>query len=152
MKLLFCQNDSPIRGSFWQKDSLITHIFFELQPIMIFSPVANFWASPSSCCETWPAPILSQRFGKLKKKILRIQTEKRLLLDDTTIKFPEKIRREVGCSTSNICSASYSSKQVRGLFGGCLCNLLEPAFFALLRLLGHNESGGCINVASIMHF
>ena len=28
--------------SFWQKDSLITHIIFELQPIMIFSLVANF--------------------------------------------------------------------------------------------------------------
>ena len=28
--LLFCQNDSPIRRSFWQKDSLITHILFEL--------------------------------------------------------------------------------------------------------------------------
>ena len=41
-------NDSPMRGSFWQKDSLITHILFdthilfELQPIIIFSPVANF--------------------------------------------------------------------------------------------------------------
>ena len=26
----FCQNDPPIRESFWQKDSLITHIHFEL--------------------------------------------------------------------------------------------------------------------------
>ena len=41
-RLLFCQNDSPMRESFWQKDSLITHILFELQPIIIFSPVANF--------------------------------------------------------------------------------------------------------------
>ena len=31
-----------MRGSFWHKDSLITHILFELQPIMIFSLVANF--------------------------------------------------------------------------------------------------------------
>ena len=31
-----------MRGSFWQKHSLITHIRFELQPIIIFSPVANF--------------------------------------------------------------------------------------------------------------
>ena len=30
-----------------------------------------------SCCETWPAHILSQRFGKLKEKILRIQAEKK---------------------------------------------------------------------------
>ena len=29
-KLVFCQNDSRIGGSFWQKDSLITHILFEL--------------------------------------------------------------------------------------------------------------------------
>ena len=41
-RLLFCQNGSPMRGSFWQKNSFITHILFELQPIIIFSPVANF--------------------------------------------------------------------------------------------------------------
>ena len=28
--------------SFWQKDSLITHILFELWLIMLFRPVANF--------------------------------------------------------------------------------------------------------------
>jgi hypothetical protein len=28
--------------SFWQKTSLVTDILFELQPIIIFSPVANF--------------------------------------------------------------------------------------------------------------
>ena len=27
MKLFFCQNDCPIRGEFWQKNSFITHIF-----------------------------------------------------------------------------------------------------------------------------
>ena len=42
-RLLFCQNDSLQGGSFWQKDSLITHILFELgMPNMIFSPV-NFF-------------------------------------------------------------------------------------------------------------
>ena len=41
-RLLFCQNGSPMRGSFWQKNSFITHILLELQPIIIFSPVANF--------------------------------------------------------------------------------------------------------------
>ena len=46
--MLFCQNDSPMRGSFWHKDSLITHIFFELLSIMIFSPVANFGHHPLS--------------------------------------------------------------------------------------------------------
>jgi hypothetical protein len=28
--------------SFWQNNSMVTHILFELQPIIIFSPVANF--------------------------------------------------------------------------------------------------------------
>ena len=33
----------PTNGkTFWQKDSLITHILFELWPIMVFRPVANF--------------------------------------------------------------------------------------------------------------
>ena len=43
-RLLFCQNDSL--RSYWQKDSLITRILFELQPIMIFSPVTNFGYHP----------------------------------------------------------------------------------------------------------
>ena len=30
VKLSFCQNDCLMRQSFWQKDSLITHILFEL--------------------------------------------------------------------------------------------------------------------------
>ena len=36
------QSDPPITESFWRKDSLITHILFELWLIMISSPVANF--------------------------------------------------------------------------------------------------------------
>ena len=44
MKLFFCLNDFPIRGEFWQNNSFITHILFELcrdpaMPILIFSPV-----------------------------------------------------------------------------------------------------------------
>ena len=31
-----------MRGSFWQKDNLISYILFELWLIMIFSPVVNF--------------------------------------------------------------------------------------------------------------
>ena len=42
IKLSFFQNDSPMGETFWPKDSLITHILFELWLIMIFSPVANF--------------------------------------------------------------------------------------------------------------
>ena len=41
-RLLFCQNDSSMKWLFWHKNSLITHILFEPQPIIIFSPVANF--------------------------------------------------------------------------------------------------------------
>ena len=42
IKLSFCQNDSLLGESFLQNNSLVTHILFELQPIIIFSPVANF--------------------------------------------------------------------------------------------------------------
>ena len=44
--LIFCQNDYSIRRSIWQKDSLITHILFELWLIMILSPVATFGHHP----------------------------------------------------------------------------------------------------------
>ena len=30
IKLSFCQNDSPMGESLWQKDSFITHLLFEL--------------------------------------------------------------------------------------------------------------------------
>jgi hypothetical protein len=33
IKLSFSQNDPPMGGSFWQKDSLITLIFFEIGQI-----------------------------------------------------------------------------------------------------------------------
>ena len=39
----FCQNDSPVGGSFWQKDSLITHILFELWLITLLWIVSVFW-------------------------------------------------------------------------------------------------------------
>ena len=35
-------SDQAMRGSFWQNNSLVTHILFELQPIITYSPVANF--------------------------------------------------------------------------------------------------------------
>ena len=34
--------DSSMGETFWQKDSLVNHILFELWLIMIFRPVANF--------------------------------------------------------------------------------------------------------------
>ena len=42
MKLFFCQNDPLMGEPFWQNKSLVSHILFELQPIIIFSPFANF--------------------------------------------------------------------------------------------------------------
>ena len=42
MKLFFRQNDPLMGERFWQNNSLVIHILFELQPIIIFSPVANF--------------------------------------------------------------------------------------------------------------
>ena len=42
IKLSFSQNDPLMGESFWQNKSLVTHILFEPQPIIIFSPVANF--------------------------------------------------------------------------------------------------------------
>ena len=41
-RLVFCQKDSPFRGSFWQRDSWITNIIFDLCLFEDFSPVANF--------------------------------------------------------------------------------------------------------------
>ena len=39
IKMSFCQNDPLMRESFWQNNSPVTYILFELQPIIIFSPV-----------------------------------------------------------------------------------------------------------------
>ena len=41
-KLSLSQSDSPMSESFWQKNSLVIHIFFDLWPFKHFSPVANF--------------------------------------------------------------------------------------------------------------
>ena len=46
IKLSFFKNDSSKRGSFWEKDSLITFILLELQSKMLFSIVANFRNHP----------------------------------------------------------------------------------------------------------
>ena len=51
IKLSFCQNDSPMGETFWQKDGLITHTLFELWLIMIFRPLANFSATVFSSTE-----------------------------------------------------------------------------------------------------
>ena len=40
--LSFYQSDFPMSKSFWQKDRMVTHIFFDLCLFKHFSPVANF--------------------------------------------------------------------------------------------------------------
>ena len=40
--LSFCQNDSLMGESLWQKDRMVTHILFDLCLFKHFSPVANF--------------------------------------------------------------------------------------------------------------
>ena len=44
--LIFCHNNSLMRGSVLPKDSLITYIIFELCLIWYISPVSNFWTHP----------------------------------------------------------------------------------------------------------
>ena len=40
--LSFCQNDSHMGESLWQKDRMVTHILFDLCLFKNFSPVKNF--------------------------------------------------------------------------------------------------------------
>ena len=42
IKLSFCQNDPLYKRIILANNSLVTHILFELQPVIMFSPVANF--------------------------------------------------------------------------------------------------------------
>ena len=44
-RLFFCQNDSLMVESLWQKYSLVTHIFFDLCLFKHFNPVANLCIS-----------------------------------------------------------------------------------------------------------
>ena len=41
-KLSFCQSDSPMSESFWQKNSLVSHIIFDLCLSKHFCQVTNF--------------------------------------------------------------------------------------------------------------
>ena len=43
IKLSFSQNDPPMEESFWQKDSLITHILFELCLFRYLAQSTFFW-------------------------------------------------------------------------------------------------------------
>ena len=65
-RLLFCQNDSPMMGSFWKKNSFITHILFELQPIILFSPVSNFVSLPWKLHNCHKGPSISD-VGKFSR-------------------------------------------------------------------------------------
>ena len=43
IKLSFCQNDPPMGESFWQNNSLVTHILFELCLLCMMWP-KQFWS------------------------------------------------------------------------------------------------------------
>ena len=53
--LSFCLNDPPRITSFWQRNSLVTHIFFDLCLLYViyvtFSPVAKFGDQPLITCK-----------------------------------------------------------------------------------------------------
>ena len=73
--LSFCQSDSLMSQSesFWQKNSLVTHIFFDLCLFKHFSPVANFgqqslywfdakWAWISASYFSGPKRAIAKKF------------------------------------------------------------------------------------------
>ena len=63
----FCQNDSLIGGSLWQKDKMVTHILFDLCIFKHFSPVANFgYQSLYQDCVN----CIAHKYIRLKKKLL----------------------------------------------------------------------------------
>ena len=51
MKLFFCQNDYPIRGEFWQKNSFITHILFELCLFWYLAQSTYLWDTLYICAD-----------------------------------------------------------------------------------------------------
>ena len=86
-KLFFCQIDSPMSASFWQKNRMDTQILFDLCLIEHFSPVANFaqqsiyygfmkirtkiffvrWADATSCVNRAGLAISSKWFRQSTK-------------------------------------------------------------------------------------
>ena len=65
--LFFCQNDSPVSKSFWQKNRLVTHILFDLCVFEHFSPDANF-EQQSIAVSVYPSLINSCRQGDSRWK------------------------------------------------------------------------------------
>ena len=56
-KLSFCQNDSPIGGSFWQKDSLSTliilnYVYLEIWPSVLYFCSPSMTPRPQRSCFT----------------------------------------------------------------------------------------------------
>ena len=88
IKLSFWQNDCPIGGSFWQKDSLITHTLFELC-LFIHLALYTFFYSPSTihhgCKRIRPVfkVLVLYIFGSCKKKFVRFANhDSRVWIDD----------------------------------------------------------------------
>ena len=82
MKLFFCQNDPLMGESFWQNNSLLTHILFS---IIIFSPVANF-GDQSRTTYMWVfsgwKTFMKRRTAVAKINSLPIATEEELTKHD----------------------------------------------------------------------
>ena len=101
IKLSFCQTDFPNGGSFWQKDSLITHILFELWLITILGLLWIFmrqtldynWACDGK--KRLEAFSLQYRFltiwSLLEQNLTRVRLE--LVIMASKLTKPHKIKR-----------------------------------------------------------
>ena len=80
--LFFCQNDSPMSESFWQKNRQVTHILLlDLCLFEHFSPVANFGHKSRCTGElhrivcTYGKNTLQTQFAKYKENVVFWKTQ-----------------------------------------------------------------------------
>ena len=88
IKLSFCQNDSLMGESFWQNNSLVTHILFELQPIIILSPVANFGDQSLGGIKFLEIEIAPKKINLIHCAIVRVCKGKSCRLNYIHIQYP----------------------------------------------------------------
>ena len=87
IKMSFCQNDPPMAESFWQKDSLITHILFEL---CLFRHLAYSTFFGTRFKQRKPHWSL-QRGEMIKWKKKLFQNEFRLIVHFFVARFPRNV-------------------------------------------------------------
>ena len=78
IKLSFCQNDPPIGVSFWQKDSLITHILFELWLITLLWIVSVFLTQTLS--NSWDCTWVRESVNLVERSVFSIHKKNPLLM------------------------------------------------------------------------